>query len=106
MCEIEYEDSPETESPQTSKPQTPNPQTSHLLTLSKHMLTLMNDTSETDITLLVGSEKIKAHKNILVARSTYFHSLFSSGMSESLSNEVKLDENPLVFNEALKFMYS
>ena len=70
MCEIEYEDPPEAESPQTS-----SLQTSNLLTFSKNILTLMNDTTEADVTLLVGSEKIKAHKNILVARSTYFQSL-------------------------------
>ena len=54
----------------------------------------------------MGSEKIKAHKNILIARSTYFLSLFSSEMSESLSKEVKLEEDPRIFKEILKFMYS
>lgn len=101
MCEIEYEDPPEAESPPTS-----SLQTSNLLTFSKNILTLMNDTTDADVTLLVGSEKIKAHKNILMARSTYFQSLFSSGMSESVSNEIKVDEDPRVFKEVLKFMYS
>ena len=70
------------------------------------MLTLMNDATAADVTLLVGNEKIKAHKGHLIARSTYFRSLFGSGWTESLTNEVQLDEDPLIFKAALKFMYS
>ena len=76
------------------------------MTLSQDLLKLMTETAEADVTLLVGNEKIKAHKGHFIARSTYFRSWFGSGWTESLTNEVQLDEDPLIFKEALKFMYS
>ena len=103
VCEIRYEGAPVVESRQC---QCDSSQASNHMTLSQNMLTLLNDETEADVTLLVGGEKIKAHKNILIARSTYFGSLFTSGMTESLSSEIELDENPVIFKEALKFLYS
>merc|ERR1719209_1095116 len=76
------------------------------MTLCQNMLTLLDDATGSDVTLVVGGKKFKAHKSHLTARSTYFQSLFNSGMSESLVNEVELDEDPLIFKEALKFIYS
>ena len=42
----------------------------------------------------------------MVARSTYFRSLFASGMSESQAEEIPLDEDPVAFKAALKFLHS
>ena len=53
-----------------------------------------------------STAQIKAHKNILMARSVFFWSLFKSGMKESVSNKVELDDDPAIFKELLKFLYS
>jgi len=103
MGEVGYEGSPESEPTQC---QCDSIQTSNVMTLAQNMLTLLDDASVSNVTLLVGGETFKAHKGPLTARSAYFRSLFNSGMTESLTNEVELDEDPLMFKEALKFMYT
>jgi len=102
-CEVGYEGAPGSGPTQC---QCDASQMSNHVTLSKNMLTLLDDATSSDVTLLVGGEKLKAHKGHLIARSMYFRSLFHSGMIESLSDEVELNEDPLIFKEALKFMYS
>jgi len=72
-----------------------------------HMLKLLEDAKDTDVDIIVGTETIKAHKLILVARSTYFQNMFQSGMEESRSNEVRVpNASPDMVREMLKFIYS
>ena len=103
MCEIGYDGACGTE---PSKCQCKPVQASNLLSLSQDMLTLLEDPEGGDVTLLLRGERIKAYKNILVARSTYFRNMFASGMSESQAEEIPLDEDPEAFKAALKFLYS
>ena len=49
---------------------------------------LFSDPSETDVSIVVGTKKFRAHKLILKARSSYFRTLFESGMAETRTNEV------------------
>lgn len=102
MCEVAYESTPGTD----SEPKHDLPL--HHKALSQNMLDLLNDEESADVTLHFSTtgEEIKAHKTILIARSVFFRSLFKSGMKESRANEVELDDDPWVFKELLKFLYS
>ena len=106
MVEIDYDGIPEASPVESITCVCPQP--SHLKTLSQNMLDLYAESRNADITLVVGGEKIKAHKSILVARSTYFQNLFdpNSNWKESRADEIVLDEDPVAFKEALKFLYS
>ena len=68
---------------------------------------LLNTVDQSDFAFVVQAETIKAHKNILMARCSYFESMFQSRMNESVSNLVNIsDIRPDVFREMLKFLYS
>lgn len=45
---------------------------------------------------------IRAHKAVLAARSPYFKRLFTSGMSESLTNTVPVDFPAAVMKQVLR----
>ena len=106
MVEIDYDGIPEGSPVESTTCVCPQP--SHLKTLSQNMLDLFSESRNADITLVVGGEKVKAHKSILAARSTYFQNLFepNSNWKESRADEIVLDEDPVAFKEALKFLYS
>ena len=75
--------------------------------LSSDLLLKFDDEDDKDITFLVQTEKIKAHKVIISARCPYFKTMFQSGMEESVTNEVNVpDIDPHVFKEMLRFLYS
>jgi len=78
----------------------------HHKTLTQNLLDLLNDPKDADVTLLVGNDQIKAHKAILSARSTHFRGLFESGMQESVTGKIELDDDPEIIKEVLKFLYS
>ena len=59
------------------------------------------------VTFIVGDERVEAHKDILMARSSYFKTLFDSRMLESLTNEIPIEEAEADhFRELLKFLYT
>ena len=59
------------------------------------------------VTFTFGEKKLNAHKDILVARSSYFKTLFDSGMKEAQTNEIPIEEaEPEHFQELLTFIYS
>ena len=67
----------------------------------------MESSKNADVTFLIKGEKIKAHKNIIAARCSYFDNMFESGMMESVTNEVEVkDADPTVFKGLLEFLYS
>jgi len=75
--------------------------------LSSDFLKLLDDEDGKDVTFLVQGEEIRAHRNVLSARSAYFQAEFQSGMEESVSNQVKIpDIAPEVFRQLLKFLYA
>jgi hypothetical protein len=73
----------------------------------KSMLT--NESFEPDITFRFTNSKdiIRAHKNILMARSPVFRALYSSGLLEAVTNELLIDEiDPEVMKELLCYLYT
>ncbi|XP_057317899.1 speckle-type POZ protein B-like [Microplitis mediator] len=60
-----------------------------------------------DVILVVGNEKFKAHKIILSARSPVFLAMFTHEMKEKRDNEVTIpDIEPEIFNKLLEFIYT
>ena len=74
--------------------------------LPRDMLRLFESTDGADVTFIAQNEEIRAHKNILIARSDYFRSLFQSGMLEAQSNRVIVEAKADLFRELLKFLYT
>ena len=61
----------------------------------------------TDVTLKVGKEEIKAHKNILAARSKVFDAMFKSKMKEEQTGLIHVEEfEAPVIKEMLRYMYT
>lgn len=62
----------------------------------------------TDFEFLVGDESFAAHRSLLSARSPVFAAMFRSGMQESQTGKVRLDEDvkPSTFRLFLKFLYT
>lgn len=59
-----------------------------------------------DVTLQVGAKEFKAHKLILMARSSVFAKMFTCDMLEKTTNKVKIDDVETdIFEEVLEFMY-
>lgn len=68
--------------------------------------TLSTNESLSDVTLLVGDRKFKAHKVILMARNAVFASMFTCDMLEKATNEVMIEDiEPDIFKELLGFVY-
>ena len=79
----------------------------NFLYLRRNMATLLANSVDADFTICVGDEKLKCHKVVLVARSSYFRGLFQSGMRESQSNSVTLDDaSPVLYRQLLQFLYT
>ena len=75
--------------------------------IQEDFLQLLETETNADVTFLVADEKIKAHKMILSARSTYFAGMFRSEMKENLSGEVRVpDAKPAAFRALLHFLYA
>jgi len=59
-----------------------------------------------DVVFAIAEEEIPAHKLILATRLPYFKTLFASGMKESTSNRVVIDDiDAPAFKQVLKFIY-
>ena len=59
-----------------------------------------------DITFIVQGEQIKAHKAVLVARSSYFKTMFNIDMKESASGNIDMaDAEPVAFRGMLEYLY-
>jgi len=68
---------------------------------------LFSDPSDADMTIVVGEKTFKVHKNLLKARSNYFRTLFESGMAETRTNEVTIeDADPKIFKHFLEYLYT
>ena len=63
-----------------------------------------------DVTFVVGGERIHAHRAIVISRSPYFHRMFLGGMkeaTESKGNEITIaDTTPSTFRCVIKYMYT
>ncbi len=61
----------------------------------------------TDVELLVGEEAFGAHRSLLSVRSPVFAAMFSSGMKEIATSQVRIkDIDPATFQHFLKFLYT
>ena len=61
---------------------------------------------DSDLSFVVGEEKIPAHKAIVVARVPLFDGMMSSGMKEAQTNSIEIKETDAdSFKEVLKYIY-
>jgi hypothetical protein len=70
---------------------------------------LFNDPLLSDITLVVGSQKLRAHRMVLCAWSETFRSMLSQEWRESQLNELPImleEEDHENFKHMLKYMYT
>ena len=59
-----------------------------------------------DLTLVVGSSRVRCHRVVLAAASRYFRSLFASGMRDAAMDELVLEDvDESTFVKALVFIY-
>mmetsp|Transcript_49627 Transcript_49627/g.89147 ORF Transcript_49627/g.89147 Transcript_49627/m.89147 type:complete len:524 (-) Transcript_49627:50-1621(-) len=76
-------------------------------TISSKFLSLFEGERCTDITFNVKGESIKAHSQVLAARSEVFQRQFFGGLQESVSKEVTIEDmEPKIFKGFLKFLYT
>mmetsp|Transcript_105673 Transcript_105673/g.187913 ORF Transcript_105673/g.187913 Transcript_105673/m.187913 type:complete len:519 (+) Transcript_105673:119-1675(+) len=74
--------------------------------LSTNLLSLLDSGRFSDVTFLVKGERMEAHSQILAARSEVFERQLQSGMRESVSKEVLIDDcEPSIFRALLQFLY-
>jgi len=99
-CDFTYDGAPELVNYATIIPRDPN--------LQEDYMKLSKQPKKAEIvTFVLGDTKLYAHKDILTARSSYFQILFDSGMKESQTNEIPIEEaEPKHFQELLDFIYS
>ena len=75
--------------------------------LPRHMESLLDSGTFSDVTLCTRGREFKAHKAILAARSPVFGAMFEHEMEESRKGRVEIsDIDPDVFHEMLKFVYT
>jgi hypothetical protein len=69
---------------------------------------LLDDPTSADVTFVVNNERIPAHRIILAARSTYFRTMFSSGMKEAQKGNdiIVQDTSPAAFRALLLYLYT
>jgi len=74
--------------------------------LREDMENLLSSGKHSDVSFIVQGEEVKAHRNILSARSEYFDRLFSSGMIECQSGEINVTDFDAEFlRRALRHVY-
>ncbi len=61
----------------------------------------------TDVELLVGDQSFPAHRFVLSARSPVFAAMFNSGMAETQTGQVRIEDvDPNIFRLFLEFLYT
>jgi len=76
-------------------------------TISSKFLSWFQEERCTDVTFNVKGESIKAHSQVLAARSEVFQRQFFGGLQESVSKEVVIEDmEPKIFKGFLKFLYT
>jgi hypothetical protein len=75
--------------------------------MSKDLLNMLDSENFADVTFILGETKLKAHKCILAARSSFFENMFSVGMREAQESVISVqDINLPTFKKILEFIYS
>ncbi|XP_057318312.1 speckle-type POZ protein B-like [Microplitis mediator] len=77
------------------------------LKITDDLKELYDTKMNSDVILVVGNEKFKAHKLILSTRSPVFSAMFTHEMKENRESEVTIpDIDPEIFNKMLEFIYT
>lgn len=75
--------------------------------ITKDLLTLLDEERCSDVTCIVQGVPIKAHSQILCARSEVFDRQLRSGLRESTTNEIVIDDcDAVAFKAFLQFLYT
>lgn len=75
--------------------------------ITKDLRALLDDEKGSDVTFIVQGVPIKAHSQILRARSEVFDRQLCSGLRESVSNEIVIEDCDVVaFKVFLQFLYT
>ena len=75
--------------------------------LSHDLISFFESEKGFDVILKVGNNEFKAHKSILMSRSTVFCAMFEHPMEENQSNCIEIkDFDHKVINEMLRYIYS
>ena len=76
-------------------------------TLSGELWAAAVNRKMTDVEFLVKEEAFGAHRSLLSARSPVFAAMFSSGMKEAETGQVRVEDvDPTTFQQFLKFLYT
>lgn len=76
-------------------------------TICSDFLSLFEKQVCADVTFIVGGETIKAHSQILCARSEVFERQFNGSLRESVTKEVLVEDcDAVTFTAMLKFIYT
>ncbi|XP_033150840.1 speckle-type POZ protein-like [Drosophila busckii] len=76
--------------------------------LLKEFGNILNDSKFTDVTIITADKKeLRAHKNILAARSKVFEAMFDHELEESKLNQVYINDfNEEVIRQMLQYSYT
>jgi N-acetylneuraminic acid mutarotase len=76
-------------------------------TLLDNLRAKINDPEYSDITFIVEGRKFFAHKIVLSLISEHFHCMFCSGMKESKTSEIVIDDVSFpIFSSIMHFLYT
>ncbi|XP_043256322.1 BTB/POZ domain-containing protein 9 [Colletes gigas] len=79
----------------------------HIGYLSEDIGALYLSDDYSDVTLIVGGQRLNGHKVILAARSEYFRALLFGGLKESTQREIVLkNANLTAFKALLEYIYT
>lgn len=79
----------------------------HINTFFMGLKRLWLSGDHSDVTIQVQNETFLCHKAVLATMSSYFDSMFGSGMKESLTGSVVIEEmEPRTFKKAMNFIYT
>eukprot|EP00404_Azadinium_spinosum_P049882 CAMPEP_0180764682 /NCGR_PEP_ID=MMETSP1038_2-20121128/38583_1 /TAXON_ID=632150 /ORGANISM="Azadinium spinosum, Strain 3D9" /LENGTH=494 /DNA_ID=CAMNT_0022799125 /DNA_START=55 /DNA_END=1535 /DNA_ORIENTATION=+ len=77
------------------------------LSMSSDFLSMLEEGKLSDVSFVVKGQTLKAHSQVLAARCEVFEKQFQSGMRESVSREVVVEDcEPDIFKALLQFLYS
>ena len=75
--------------------------------MTTDLSSLLASGNYSDVVICVGSNRWKAHKNILTARCPVFGTMFECGLKEASQNVINLDDvTPEAFSLLINFIYS
>ncbi|EDO37754.1 predicted protein, partial [Nematostella vectensis] len=79
----------------------------HACNVLETLRTLFQGRKMCDVTVVVGKMEIPSHRLILAANSSYFYSMFTSGMSETAQNRINLKEvDATVVRQLIEYCYT